>query len=183
MISLKHALRVIAEYRGIDPAAISGSSMLGHVVAARQEFCWIARRHTDMSYQAIGRLIGHRDPSTVRGAVRVVAARAAGNLDYDEDLDRLERLITGDPPKTQPSAVDIARRVLWSEDASSDSRRMAAAITAVASFLDLPGLSAEKARSAALSALTRGDGADLTDPEAVAQASVFDRGTGGGAYV
>lgn len=176
MGSLKHILRVVAEYRGVDPAAISGSSMLSHVVGARQEFCWLARRHSDLSYQAIGRLIGHRDPSTVRGAVRVVSARSAGNLDYDDDLDRLERLVTGDAPKAQASPAEIARRILWSEDASSDSRRMAAAIAVAISVLDMPGLSVDEARQAALSVLTRGDGADLTDPEAVAQAA------GGGAH-
>ncbi|MGU9981516.1 helix-turn-helix domain-containing protein [Phreatobacter sp. HK31-P] len=60
----------VAERRGVTPADIYSRICRREVSRARQEVCFLLRKHTRWSYPGIGRFLGGRDHTTVLHGVR-----------------------------------------------------------------------------------------------------------------
>jgi hypothetical protein len=70
-------LAAVARSSGVTVAAMSGRSRVAKVVLARHVACYLLRKSGEMSYLAIGRMLG-RDHSTVISACNSIEAQLGG---------------------------------------------------------------------------------------------------------
>lgn len=112
--SLARIIRVAARLHDVEPAVVTGASRSRTVAAARSLAMYLARRLTGRSLQAIGAACGGRDHSTVLHAVRVCAARIAGDPAFSAEVDLLAttlgaRITGGEAPvEARPPGVGCA---------------------------------------------------------------------------
>ncbi len=80
----------VAAYYGLRVQDLTGRRRTRHLARPRQVAMYLARRHTNYSYPAIGRCFGGRDHTTVLDACRVVERQARTDPEIARDLARLE---------------------------------------------------------------------------------------------
>lgn len=71
-----------AELFDTTPADILSHSRLAYLVRARQAVCYVARDKLGLSYAAIGRRVGGRDPTTIKHACTTAEAWARVDEEY-----------------------------------------------------------------------------------------------------
>ncbi len=92
--SLKEVIAVTARYFGVTQAALKGPSRRRSLVRARSVAAYLTRELTDDSYAEIGRGIGGRDHTTVLHAVRSIRKKLASDLETQNAVDQLHRLLS-----------------------------------------------------------------------------------------
>jgi chromosomal replication initiator protein len=73
--TLDEIARAVAERFGLKIRDLKGPTRRAVVAEGRHLAMYLARRHTSMSFRAIGAYFGNRDPATVRHACTVAEAR------------------------------------------------------------------------------------------------------------
>lgn len=73
----------------IEPEDLIGRCRVLHVVQARNAACWVLRQMFGLSYPCLGKLMGHRDHSTVIHACQNAEARRACDAIYRLRTDEL----------------------------------------------------------------------------------------------
>jgi chromosomal replication initiator protein len=91
--TLKQIIAVTARYFTVTQAALTGPSRRTSLVLSRNIVVHLARRHTELSYTEIGRLLGGRDHTTIMHADRSLTARLADDTAIQQTLDELDRLV------------------------------------------------------------------------------------------
>ncbi|MEM9353676.1 MAG: helix-turn-helix domain-containing protein [Planctomycetota bacterium] len=92
--SLKEIIAVTSRYFGVTQAALKGPSRRRSLVRARSVAAYLTRELTDDSYAEIGRGIGGRDHTTVMHAVRSIRKKLASDLETQNAVDQLHRLLS-----------------------------------------------------------------------------------------
>jgi chromosomal replication initiator protein len=82
-------MTVVCRHYGVTSADVRGRRRTQSIVEPRQVFMFLARKHTNMSFEEIGRSCGGRDHSTVLYAVRKVEKRVATDSGLARTLDDL----------------------------------------------------------------------------------------------
>lgn len=165
MIRPRTILQLVAQYRGIAMPQLSGATRIRHVVWARQECCWLMRRHTRLSFAQIGFELGGRDHSTAQVSVQAVARRAAGDPQYQAEIDGLEALVLSSDLSTASDAsspgpvINLARQIVAANDSATqaDAHQLAIAVLTLSSVLGTAGLGNREARAAANGILSGGE--------------------------
>lgn len=73
----------------VEPDDLIGRSRVGHIIEARNAACWVLRHMFGLSYPCLGKLMGHRDHSTVINACQNAEARRARDAVYRLRTDEL----------------------------------------------------------------------------------------------
>lgn len=81
-LTIKKIVRVVASYFDCRIRDLTGPSRRKNLVRYRAIAIYLTRKHTDYSYQTIGRELGNRDHSTVMHAYQQIA----GQLEEDDQL-------------------------------------------------------------------------------------------------
>ena len=58
-------ISLVASAFGLGESDVTGQSRMRHVVLARQSAAWVLRKTYNVSLEEIGRLLGHRDHTTI----------------------------------------------------------------------------------------------------------------------
>ena len=77
--TLDEIVRAVAEKFGLKVRDLRGSTRRAVVAEGRHLAMYLARRHTSLSFRAIGAHFGGRDPATVRHACAAAAGRIAAD--------------------------------------------------------------------------------------------------------
>ena len=73
----------VASYTGVTVQDIQGQSRKRKIVYPRHMVCYLAKKHTNLSYPQIGKLLGGRDHSTViHGEYKFPIIRNYADLDW-----------------------------------------------------------------------------------------------------
>lgn len=132
---------------------VDGAGRTRALTVPRHELMWMLRDLTSLSYQAVGKLMGGRDSTTVLAGINNVAKRAAVDPAYRDGLARVRRYILSfDTAACQPqmdAASALARSVMIHPDPESI-QSLAIAMLSVESILLSVELTDAEARQAAL---------------------------------
>ena len=82
-------IATLSEFFGYEKAAIEAHSRRKEVVQVRDVIIYLLRQYGDMSYPAIGRLLGGRDHTTVIHAFRKMEAKVAAHPEMEDGLSAL----------------------------------------------------------------------------------------------
>jgi len=88
-LSIARIVSVTARQFGITTATLTGSGRSRTIARARSLAMLLARRLTNLSYEAIGRSIGGRDHTTAMHAARVTTARLAVDDSLSADAEAI----------------------------------------------------------------------------------------------
>ena len=91
---------VVAQAYGLSSGQICGRSRSQGVVEARQVAMHLLREAHGLSYSAIGKEVGDRDPTTVRHALKRVGARMAESVTLRRHIELLVARLTGTQSET-----------------------------------------------------------------------------------
>ena len=78
-LKARPVLKAIADHYEITIAEMRSPARAKLFVQARQHFCWIMRKHTDLSLPQIARFLGGRDHTTILHGIRQHEKRRQGN--------------------------------------------------------------------------------------------------------
>jgi|FLYN01.1.fsa_nt_gi chromosomal replication initiator protein len=79
---MQDLINAAADLFDISPHALTNGCRQRHVAHARQAVMYALYQATDMSYAAIGELLGGRDHSTIIHGVAAAERRAIADRDY-----------------------------------------------------------------------------------------------------
>ena len=166
----KMIVRIVADYRGITPAALAGPYRNRHLAWPRQEAAWLLYRHTSMSLPMIGRILGGRDHTTIMHAINAVERRRRDNPDYRFQIEELLALIDRANREIAARSADetvcvVAERLIRDPGAADRAAvlRLASAVLAVAAVQADPALHDADARTAGRQLLSSPIGATLPE--------------------
>ena len=91
--TLKQIIAITARYFTVTQSALTGPSRRTTLVLARNIVVQLARRHTALSYDDIGRALGGRDHTTIMHADRRLAEQLASDPGLQQTFDELNRLV------------------------------------------------------------------------------------------
>ena len=100
-IDPKQLLRVVAKLSELRVADLKGTSRRRSMVLARSVAIYLLRHLTSLSLEAIGKLLGNRDHTTVLHAVRKITEGRATDFDTERLIDRVCRELNVDPPASE----------------------------------------------------------------------------------
>lgn len=151
MQSATTIMHIVAGERAIPLDLLRSRTTTVKVTHARQEICWASRQRTGLSLAQIGRVLGGRDHTTVRHAIRAVDDRMARDPDYLQHVQNLMQIIDATPEAGPETAIERARRVIAKPETASitDAGCMAISIAGLTSVLTNPSISAADAVAAA----------------------------------
>ena len=95
--SLEGILETVCRATGTDRAEVCSKSRKTETVAARQLFCFFAKKHTKHTFGQIGKMLGSYDHSTVIHAIKKV-----NDMIYTKDplitgmFDKIKKELTND---------------------------------------------------------------------------------------
>jgi chromosomal replication initiator protein len=93
--ALDRIVQGVARRFGVTAAKLRSKNRLRKVLLARQTAMYLARRHTGMSFQAIGKELGNRDHTTVMHACRKLEQAVATDLELQSAVFQLEAELEG----------------------------------------------------------------------------------------
>lgn len=93
--ALERIVQGVAGRFGVTAAKLRSKSRLPNVLLARQTAMYLARRHTGLSFQAIGKALGNRDHTTVMHACRKVEQAVATDIELRSAVSQLEAELEG----------------------------------------------------------------------------------------
>ena len=82
-------IATVAAHFDLTPADLTGRSRMRHITEARQVAAWVLRRASPLSLEAIGRLLGHRDHTTIIYAIEQIEQRMAADPQLRAELHSL----------------------------------------------------------------------------------------------
>lgn len=96
-------LKAISFVSGVPIEQIKGPRRVPKVVKARMVFYHLCRKHTSLSYPAIGRWVGGKDHSTVLHGVRKIELHYAA---FEKMINGVEHLLFGLTPSIEKTPGD-----------------------------------------------------------------------------
>ena len=93
-INTREIVAVVARYFNVTQAALRGPSRRRSLVHARSIASYLTRELTEESYTQIGHALGGRDHTTVMHAVRTIRKQLATDLETQDAVDQLQRILT-----------------------------------------------------------------------------------------
>lgn len=155
MTRSSHIIATVARFRKVGVDLLRSETRARRAAYPRQEAYYALRERTDLSFAQIGRMLGHRDHTTVMQGVSAVHQRISDDPGYAHEIDALMRRIdttmaaAGDAGNE--TAAERARRVVAEPaDANAgDALALAVAALGVLSIIASDALTDQEARVAA----------------------------------
>lgn len=88
-MTLRDLLDTVASAFDVTVADLAGPSRTQHIVLARQAAAWALRKTTPLSLEAIGRLLGGRDHTTISYSLTQIERRCAADPQFARVLHSL----------------------------------------------------------------------------------------------
>ncbi len=92
-ITIDDIIKKVADYYGIEIAAINTRSRKREVVLVRQVSMFLARKYLDMSIAKIGKYIGDRDHATVLHACKTIENLADTDKQFRTELEEIDNAL------------------------------------------------------------------------------------------
>ena len=78
---------VVTEYHGIGYRELIGKRRVQHIMTGRHQAAWLLRKYTELSLEAIGKLLGERLHCTIMHSLKVVTDMLEiGDAVYRQDI-------------------------------------------------------------------------------------------------
>lgn len=143
---------------------LNGATKTRAITMPRHELMYLLRELTPLSFDAIGKVMGGRDISTVMSGVKNISERILADADYSAQMDQIRAYLLAYTPPQEGGARDaatvLARRVLAEHGGHpADATALAVVMVSIAAVLRSPDLTDAEARQATLSILSNGGGA------------------------
>ena len=112
-------IALVASAFGLTAEDLTGRSRRRYLVEARQAAAWVLRRaYPAISLEEIGRLLGHRDHTTIIYSLEQVEQRIAGDVQLRAQL---HSLVPEHPTQPSPDRGGYGRGMRWWAAQSRDS--------------------------------------------------------------
>ena len=92
-ITIDEIIRKVAEFYGVEPAAINTRSRKREVVLVRQVSMFLAKKYLDMSTSKIGQYVGDRDHATVLHACKTITNLAETDKQFRSELNEIDMML------------------------------------------------------------------------------------------
>ena len=89
-ITIDEIIKKVADYYGVEVAAINTRSRKREVVLVRQVSMYLAKKYLDMSSAKIGQYIGKRDHATVLHACKTITNLADTDKQFRTELEEID---------------------------------------------------------------------------------------------
>ena len=92
-ITIDEIIKKVAEFYGVEPAAINTRSRKREVVLVRQVSMFLAKKYLDMSTSKIGQYVGDRDHATVLHACKTITNLAETDKQFRSELNEIDMML------------------------------------------------------------------------------------------